>query len=157
MTKTKQPRKSSGRHYALEISERQAQLISNAVELYARMGLGQFEMLNDFFWKPKGALEQAREHLDSLRLIKNGSLNSHPGIASDLVDDEYRILFDLHRVIRHRLAWDRDPQAAGWKGVAFDTPRQLSKSQDLAKIAQVVAKGKAERGRRPAKDLKSGR
>lgn len=157
MAKTKQPQKSGGRHYMLELSERQAQLISNAVELYARMGLGQFEMLNYFFGKPTGALEQAREHLDSLRLIKNGSLNSHPGIGSDSVDDDYRILFDLHRVIRHRLAWDRDPQATGWRGVNFDTPMKLSKNQDLAKIAQVVAKGKAERGRRPAKDLKSGR
>ena len=156
MAKAKQVRKSSGRHYTLEISERQAQLISNAVELYARMGLGQFEMLDHFFWKPKGALEQAREHLNSLRLIKNGSLNSNPGISSDLVDDDCRVLFDLHRVIRHRLAWDRDPQATGWKGVAFDTPRQLSESQDLAKIAQVVAKGKAERGRRFVKDLTSG-
>lgn len=132
-------KKTSGRRYVLEFSERQAELLSHAAELYARMGLGQFNVLDRFFWEPINAIQEAHKHLDALRLIKNGSLNSDPGISSDSIDDDYRVLYDLHQVIRHRLAWDRDPEPKGLKGVSFDTPRQLSKHEPLANIAAVAA------------------
>mgnify|MGYP001565132730 CR=1 FL=1 len=133
-------KKPSDCRYVLEISERQAQLISDAVELNARLGMGQFEELTCFFWSKGGSLEKARPHIDSLRLIKNGSLNSSPGICSKSVDDDYRVLYDLHQVIRHRLAWDRDPKATVCKDVRYDTPRQLSKDEHLAIISAVAVK-----------------
>lgn len=126
--------------YALEISKCQAQLISDAVELNARLGMGQFEELTFFFWSKGVSMEEARPHIDSLRMIKNGSLNSSPGICSESVDDDYRVLYDLHQSIRHRLAWDRDPQATVCKGVCYDTPRQLSKNEPLATISAIAVK-----------------
>ena len=141
MGKTKIVSKKAGvRQYVLTLSERQAQLISNAVELNARLGMGQFEELACFFWSKGGSIEEARSHIDSLRLIKNGSLNSSPGIRSESIDDDYRVLYDLHQSIRHRLAWDRDPQATVWRGVRYDTPRQLSKDEPLATISAVAVK-----------------
>ncbi|MEI7482161.1 MAG: hypothetical protein WCK75_07415 [Elusimicrobiota bacterium] len=141
MGKTKIVSNKAGiRQYVLTISERQAQLISDAVDLNARLGMGQFEELARFFWSRGGSMEEARSHIDSLRLIKNGSLNSSPGISSKSVDDDYRVLYDLHQSIRHRLAWDCDPQATVWKGVRYDTPRQLSKNEPLAAISTVAVK-----------------
>lgn len=130
--------KKSGRRYVLELSERQAQVLSQAAELYARLGTGQFDKLDRFFWKPQGAMAQARAHLDGLRLIKNGSLNAYPGIRSAEVDDDYRVLYDLHQVLRHRLAWDRDPQPQGMlRGVAYDEPYKTSKGEPLACIEEI--------------------
>lgn len=107
---------------------------------------GDHSIQDQFFWKPGGSIEAVHKHLDALRLIKNGSLNSDPGINSDAIDDDYRVLYDLHQVVRHRLAWDENPGPQGLRGVSHDTPRQLSKNEPLAKIAAAAAKpGRARR------------
>jgi hypothetical protein len=80
MPKQKRSSQSFKPRYRLEISQRQAELISNAVELYARLGTGQFGMLEYFFWGNLEELEKARPHFDQLQLIKNGSLHSYSGI-----------------------------------------------------------------------------
>jgi len=115
------------------MSERQARLISQAVELYARLGTGQFKTLEYFFWSKLKTLNQARPLLEHLQMIKNGSLTVLPGIYMKSVNEEYKILYDLHQVIRHRLAWDRDPECARWT-VDFREPLRASKREDLAKI-----------------------
>lgn len=134
MVKSKS-RKTSGRRYVLELSERQAQVLSQAAELYARLGTGQFDKMDRFFWKD---LQQARPHLDVLSMIKNGSPNSGPGIRSPEVNDDYRVLYDLHQVLRHRLSWDRDPQPQGvLRGVSYDEPSKTSKGEPLARIEEL--------------------
>jgi hypothetical protein len=138
MAKSKAAKK-SGRRYVLELSERQAQALSQAAELYARLGMGQFDQLDRFFWKPQESLDQARAHLDALRMIKNGSLNAHPGIYSPDVDDDCRVLYGLHQVIRHRLAWDRDPHPGILRGVSYDKPLKTSKNEPLAGIEELEA------------------
>ena len=67
-------------------------------------------------------------------------LSTFGSIHSKALDDDYRILFDLHRVIRHRLAWDRDPQPEGMRTVDYNTPLRTSKKEPLAKITQSVEK-----------------
>jgi hypothetical protein len=124
--------------YKLEISQRQAELISNAVELYARLGGGQFKMLDHFFWNKKGALEKAHPHLDDLQLIKNGSLNAYPGIGQ--LDDDFRILYDIHQVVRYRLALDRKPDGKRSWSVDLRDPLQSCKTQPLAKMEKVFSK-----------------
>lgn len=140
-TRKPAPSKKTSR-YVLEISARQAEMISQAVELTARLGMGQFEELDRFFWPEiKGdQRDEVREHCQALCRIKNGAPHQYPGIHSDAISDDYRVLFDLHRVVRHRLAWDRNPNPPNFAGVAFDTPRPTSKIEDLAKIEKVAAK-----------------
>jgi hypothetical protein len=138
-----------GRRYVLEVSTQQAEVISWTTELHARMGLGQFNVLDLFFWKPGGSIQEVHKHLDALRLLKNGSLNSDPGIASDAIDDDYRVLYDLHRLVRHRLAWDKDPDPPAFRGVCYDTPRRLSKKEALAKIVAVAARPQKMSRNRP--------
>lgn len=134
--------KTRPRRYVLELSQGQAELVSRAVELYARLGMGQFEMLDRFFsWEPKGScLERARPLLQELVAIKNGRPHCYPGIHSKEISDDYRVLYDLHQVIRHRLAWDRDSHPEGWKGVDYDEPRRASATESLARIDRVEAK-----------------
>lgn len=136
--KTARPKKSS-RRYVLKISEAQAKLISVAVELYARLGTGQFMRLDRFFLKD---FEQARPHLDALHILRNGSLQSFGSIASKSIDDDYRVLYDLHQVIRHRLAWDRDPSGKESIKVDYDTPYRTSKKESLAMIEPMLASEK---------------
>lgn len=135
MVKTKL--KKTTRSYTLKISEAQAKLISVAAELYARLGAGQFTTLDRFFWDD---LIEARPHLESLHKMRNGSLSTFGNIESKTIDDDYRILFDLHRVIRHRLAWDQNPQPEGMRTVDYNTPRRTSKKEPLAKITQSAQK-----------------
>ena len=127
-------RKKSIRRYILEISEAQAKLISVAAEVYARLGTGQFTRLDRFFLKD---FEQARPHLDALHILRNGSLQSFGSIASKSIDDNYRVLYDLHQVIRHRLAWDRDPSRKESIKVNYDTPHCISKKESLAKVERI--------------------
>lgn len=134
--------RTQSRRYVLELSEGQARLVSRAVELYARLGMGQFDMLDSFFpveAKIRGR-ERVRPLLQELVVIKNGAPHTYPGIHSNEIGDDYRVLYDLHKVIRHRLAWDRDPNASGWKGVDYDEPRRASTTEDLARIDQVETK-----------------
>lgn len=131
--KSNKPTAADRRRYVLELSKRQAQVLSQAAELFARLGIGQFDKLDRFFWD---SAQQARDHLDALRLLKNGSLYASPSIRSPEINDDYRVLYDLHQVIRHRLAWDRDPNPGAFHGVAHDKPMQTSKDEPLARIAQ---------------------
>ena len=130
------------RRYLLEISERQAQLVNLAVELFARLGMGQFDMLDSFFpWESKiPGRERIRPLLQELVAIKNGAQHTYPGVHSKEISDDYRVLYDLHKVIRHRLAWYRDPNPSGWKGVNYDEPSRASTTEDLARINRVEAK-----------------
>jgi len=120
------------------MSEYQAQLISNAVELVARLGMSQFNMLEEFFWNDLDELEKVRPLLKELQKIKTGSHRVNPGLGSSLVDEDFRVLFDLHRLIRHRLAWDREPNNTSYS-VIYDEPRQESKVQPLATIETLSA------------------
>lgn len=148
-SREKRPRSSKARprRYVLELSEGQAELVSRAVELYARLGLGQFQMLDRFFsWGPKdSSLEKARPLLQELAIIKNGAPHSHPGIYSKAISDDYQVLYDLYQVMRHRLAWDRDPHPKGWLGVDYREPLRASTSEELARITQIETEKPASR------------
>lgn len=135
MGMSRKSKRVSRRRYVLEISERQVQVLSQAAALYARLGTGQFDKLDRFFWK---SVLQARPHLDALCLIKNGSLHAGTGIRSPEVDDDNRMLYDLHQVLRHRLSWDRDPQPQGMlRGVSYDEPSRTSKDEPFARIEEL--------------------
>ncbi len=130
--------RTKARRYTLKISERQAGLISRAVELYARLGMSQFDVLDYFFWSKEIAdLEKARQHLESLCQIHSGlPKGTSQGIYSKKVHDDYRILFDLHQVIRNRLAWDRDPKSKTFHSVNYDEPMRASQNEALASIIE---------------------
>jgi len=53
---------------------------------------------------------------------------------SEKIHDVFRIAWDLQQVIRHRLAWDRNPK--GGIQVSFDDPLKSSR-EPLASIKRI--------------------
>lgn len=124
----------------LELSRRQAQVVVQATDLYARMGMGQFEELL-MALKRKGQFQgpimgDAYEACCALKhslmgLSKSGSF----GIGSPRIHDDFRVAWDLMQITRHALALSRLPQ--GDMTVDFDIPEAYSDTHPLATVSAV--------------------
>lgn len=118
----------SKKTYTLTMSEEQAQIAVRALDLYTRIGIGQFEEILRVY-------DPLCEVFDAQRTSVRGSMDEikaqagHPpngshGIHNDKVRDEFRVAYDIQQVIRNRIAFDRNPE--GGMQVDFDTPRAIS-------------------------------
>lgn len=123
--------------YQLTLNEEQARVLTQALDLYARIGCGQLEEIlqHHQFRVDYAQSELARERIQQAKLI----LTSLPetayfSIHSPDICSAYRVAFDLKQVIRHRLAWDNNPQ--GGILVNFDTPVQTAKDTPLATMVR---------------------
>lgn len=139
------------RKYTITVTERQARIISDACDLVARMGIGQWpEFIHHLPGIERMKWNDIRE---DLMPIMSGYLvptlgidgwNSSLGVGSDKSAPDTDEAFDLHAVIRHRLAWDRatdngitDGVTRNWPammGVHYDEPMHWGK-EPLAGIA----------------------
>jgi hypothetical protein len=137
-------------NYTLNINEQQAKVISNALDLYMRIGMGQ---LTEILQHP--TIMAARDVKDipaveaNLRQVKSLIFKDLPkgvyhSVLSEKIDDSNRVAYDLCQIVRNRLAWDRLTVAnlenlnqTGSKpfGVWFDDPYQTSTTTELASIA----------------------
>lgn len=132
------------RPYHLSLTERQAQVITEALDFFSRIGMGQLEEIAHVlrvYTKPSESSSLQSYRLDELkRLIREaanvwmGSPCGCHGISSEEIGDVFRVAWDLHQVIRHRLSWDRHPN--GGLQVSFDTPMKYSQ-EPLAIIKKV--------------------
>jgi hypothetical protein len=123
------------KNYTLNLNERQAQVVAAALDLYARIGIGQFEEVLQVY-DPGAKLDiKTRGRIGSgLRIAKEEAGNPANGshsIVNPVVEDQFRVAYDVRQVIRHKLALDRKPE--GGMGVDFDTPHQTGK-EPLAAI-----------------------
>ena len=133
---------SDDRRYLLEISEKQAHVISKACEVLARLYMGQFGVVRDCFLTRALSNEISDkdwEHLQDLlhtceTLATGLPRHGYFGIHSPAISDKARVSFDIHRVVRHRLAWDRQP--TGGFGVDFDAPRATSELHPLLAVVK---------------------
>ena len=93
------------KRYRIEVTEKQAEVISRACEFWARIRMGQF---NDLYMSC--FLDRPRtEQIDyAIRALETAIPRSNKR------DEWVELLFDIHQVIRHRLAWDRDPAGERW-------------------------------------------
>lgn len=122
--------------YTLTLTEAQARVLSSACELLSRIGMGQIEECAEYIpeeqiRKPdRLELKQALENLTPLATgLSRGAYHS---IAA--AGWMARTAYDLHQVLRHRLAWDREP--AGGIFVRFDEPHRLG-PEPLPTISRV--------------------
>jgi hypothetical protein len=125
--------------YKLTITEQQASIIVRALDLFARIGTGQFEeVLNvydrDFAFSPE-AREGMRSALKAAKAHAGHPPNGSFSILNPKVSDDFRAAYDVMQVIRHRLAWDQNPQGNPLR-VDFDKPRQTS-ALPMANIERV--------------------
>jgi hypothetical protein len=120
------------RRYRLEISEEQARVISLACELLSRLHMGQLNAAADVHVQ-RDCFHALADELRKLKPMLTGMpQNAHWGITGPELPDEARVAFDLHQVIRHRLAWDHDPN--GDTDSRFDEPVPFSTTESLATI-----------------------
>ncbi len=135
--------------YNLAVSERQAQLVENAMDLYARLLLGDtgvIEVLASAGYirhKQHGRnhdLDAIVRVCDELRKVTTGHEEGESfGLFNAKVHDSARVAWDVAKVVRHRLAWDRNP--AGGAGERFDSPCQTSLVEPLCKISKAPPQG----------------
>lgn len=109
-----------------------ARALQDALELYSRLGIGQLEQITERArWSSFSKAQDQRLPDDDLRLVElltlrlKSQLLGLPegasfGIHNPKVHPSVLTLWTLQRALRHRLAWDRQPQ--GSIGVWHDEP-----------------------------------
>ncbi len=138
--------------YLIEVNEKQARIISRGMEIFARLGIGQFrDALEQLPLKPNDVdfftdcLPKVGELLKQHMVDHVDGWSSNLGIHSPKVHETSRIAWDLYQVIRQRVAIDRAVQEEiidnensprKWPemmGVCYDDP-MVSSTEPLAKI-----------------------
>lgn len=123
--------------YTISINEHHLRVMKEALDLYSRIGLGQFDEV-ERLWRDDGRkkadhkyneteeidFDGMREKLKELKQMI-GFTNGSWGIHCLSVPDHFRIAWDIKRVLRHRLAWDLNPEGA--ITVDFDEVRHSSR------------------------------
>lgn len=121
--------------YQLFITESQAQVLVDALDLYSRIGSGQLEEVSHILRLNPGIQHEKVAAVEGLaKEAANcwmGRAGGRHGISSEKIHDVFRVAWDLQQVIRHRLAWDRNPK--GGIQVNFDEPLKSSR-EPLASI-----------------------
>lgn len=115
---------------SLILDKNQCQAVSQACDLFCRLGLGQFrEIFMHFDRELKFDFDEQRDIEWKFKKILMPELeyNSSYGIGCDKVNRYSNIACDIHQTIRHRLSWDRvgNPPERDWKTmmtVNFDPP-----------------------------------
>lgn len=142
--------------YTLTLTLRQAQVLQQATEVLARLGIGQFRDALERLPLKEGAPQGWHQDMDDIgAMLARHTISGVDGWHSSLsilggdTPESSKIAWDLHQVLRHRLAWDR-AVAEGvvasadaprrWPEmtqVSYDTPLRAS-SQPLATLAKAA-------------------
>lgn len=119
--------------FSLEINSAQAKIIVEALDFYSRIQSGQLSELTNVCSGPLQQLitieqsEDAEQLLGPIKKILFPNLQGQfYGITNKIdLPDSARVSYDIKRVIRGALAWDRKPE--GDITVDFDKIEALSK------------------------------
>lgn len=116
--------------YNLLLSDEQADVLVRALDLYSRIGIGQFEeVLNVYDRHLKLDLAQRetlRHLLTNAKMAVGLPANGGPSIGNqEKVREEFRVAWDIQQVVRHRLSHDRRPEGNP-SNMNFDTPHHTS-------------------------------
>lgn len=127
------------RKYNITVTESQANILVRALDLFSRIGIGQFEnvveVYNHDFRLDAVKQERIRLCLQWAKEEAGHPANGSYGIHNKAVSNDFRAAYDLQQVIRHRIAWDRRPE--GGIQVNFDEPRSIS-GLPLAQMTKVA-------------------
>ena len=116
-------------NYTLTITERQARVLSMACEVLARLGMGQFKDALDHL-PEADQRDWSAWHDDMEQISRILSKHMPGGIDISNADEEARTAWDLHAVIRHRLAWDRAKAEGVTDGTKREWPAMMQVSYD---------------------------
>ena len=122
--------------YILRLTEEQVNVVNKACDLYSRVSAGQLEEAAEVASTfPSDEWRALFDGLIELHPVLGLPRNGHKGIGG--ASPSGQIAHGLHVVLRHRLAWDDQPEG-GWQFI-FDDPASLPKygSEPLAEIERV--------------------
>lgn len=135
--------------YAIEMSDEQAVVMQEALDLYFRLLMGQWNELGMMarigMFRHKDGKDylpvELYEHLDNfLQAIVVLVFGFRPGeswgISSGEIPDSARIAYDIHDVIRHQRWQDNGGDERGYS-VASWPPRRLSEHEELPVIRRI--------------------
>ena len=106
------------RRYTIAVTAEQARIISQACDLLARLGIGQWPEFIKYMPEPL-SFTGRHDAVQALRPVMADLLRqyspagaydgyqSHLGILNELAARGAREAWDLHQVLRHRMEWDR--------------------------------------------------
>lgn len=120
--------------YQITCNGAQLRLISDACELLARLHMHQFSTISHIIWPED--IRMSREYWDYLDGIKE-----FMGPIQD--KSPRRCLWDIHQVLRHRLAYDANPGVTPenrWPhhwGVNFDEPMRTDEENELIEVRKI--------------------
>ncbi len=123
--------------YQLTVTDEQVEMLLRALDVYSRIGCGQFERILEMF---AGDPRRQKDvdcrpmfnHFKKQLLALN--YNTSYSICSPDVPVDYRLAWDVLQVIRHHVAWRKNPK--GGFTVNFDEPMNTS-GEPLCKIESV--------------------
>lgn len=124
--------------YKIELNEEQVNTLIKALDLYSRIGLGQFHEILDwqFNWNKNISYENDNYICEQLDLIKfiltDFSSNEYRGICSPDTPERCKVAFDIQQVVRYCQAWHNNPK--GDITVNYDEPMVCS-NQPLPKCS----------------------
>ena len=119
--------------FKLTLTERQDFILRDALDIYSRIGIGQFERVVDLYDLNGMMSEKRREDVENIftsaKVVCGHNRAGSFGIHNPEVNDNFRKAFDVNQVLRNKIAWSRAPQ--GGNGVDFYTPTQTSHEDPL--------------------------
>jgi len=115
--------------YQLTLNDRQIETLLRALDVYSRVGCGQFERILEMFrGDPRRREDSTIEWETLFRVFKQQLLsleeNASYSICSTEVPVDYRLAWDMLQVVRHHVAWEKQPE--GGHLVQFDSPMDTS-------------------------------
>lgn len=136
----------------------QAYYVINALELHARLHIGQFDHLDwEFvshgkdreFWRDEEQRDQLRVHLNGARdiifpeLKLLGSGASHGIFNQTSIGESAHVAWDMYQCVRYQLAYYRNPTpdpVHDWS-VSFNRPMKSSEKHEMPKV-EIIKDGK---------------
>lgn len=132
------------KEYKISLSENQLQIISKALDVYSRLGIGQFrdalECLPTQEFRPNGWNESMDEIGNIVKQFTHDNVDGYRsslGIMNTKTKDQFRVAWDIQQVIRHKISWDNHKDGDSTFTVNFHEPFKSSEKEPLVKIEKL--------------------
>lgn len=133
--------------YTLTVDDAQVRTILHALDLYSRVGCGQFDEIRRIFqFDPRTRVSVDPREIDrALEIVKQQLLplerGTSYGICCRDVPQEYRMAYDILQVLRHCKAWHEHPE--GGVTVNFHQPMQTGDHPFCKVVVGTGCRGRA--------------
>lgn len=104
------------KNYEIKLNEVQMRIISNALDVYSRLGIAQLEAVVNLFREDDRVETESLKAFESLintvkQIVFDMSPNASYGIANEKVPEIYKVARDMNMSIEHQLWKDKENSA----------------------------------------------